>query len=159
MCGGGLRRRRFHQLTWFFVVDAKLICESGGKPERYTFFLRILRAYHCAVFPSHMAKLRQEHETLPVFRRPLTFDEFEAIFFQSEVTDPALLRGQAGAGDDGFPLKQARLRKAACFMLGTFADEEPFFVSQIDRNPALRELVKDLLVKASNSCQNGTLVK
>ena len=67
----------------------------------------------------------------------------------------ALLRGQAGAGDDGFPLKQARLRKAACFMLGTFADEEPFFVSQIDRNPALRELVKDLLVKASNSCQNG----
>ena len=56
------------------------------------------------------------------------------------------LRGQAGAGDDGFPLKQARLRKAACFMLGTFADEEPFFVSQIDRNPALRELVKDLLV-------------
>ena len=72
-------------------------------------------------------------------------------------TDPALLRGQAGAGDDGFPLKQARLRKAACFMLGTFADEEPFFVSQIDRNPALRELVKDLLVKASNSCQNGTV--
>ena len=85
----------------------------SGKSERYTFFLRVLRAYHCVVFPPHMAKLRQERETLPVFLRPLTFDEFEAIFFQSEVTDTALLRGQAGAGEASLTASRSSKRAYA----------------------------------------------